>query len=359
MLSGRVLMLLVGFVSTTGARGQLFSVVPLVVSPVFLKSQLWNVNITDAGSDALVRLEVDLKDMQSHQSVLTAVSGVFHVGRGANLVQVATAEPIVYSYNSPVVTDRTPNGPLPVGQYQVCYQLFVTSAEVPKLAAEDCEEVTVEPLSPPLLTMPEDDSVVKDPLPNFTWLPPTPLTMFNNLTYDVIISEVYDGQSLTDAIQKNLPVQQAQGLQQPFLAWPSQGPQPAEGKTYAWQVVARDHMVYAAKSELWSFRTPGQKGVTAFNSSRYILMDGRATGVGFADSSTLWLKYVSSGTVYQAPLLIKDLSGTVLLTTTCKVRQGDNYLNIPLNGNFEKKRRYVAVLTDKGGRETSVTFIIK
>lgn len=359
MFWSRLLLTILAASSTFLLKGQQFGVVPLAVSPVYLKAQLWNVNITNTGSAAMVKLQLDMKDMQTHQSVLTAASASFHVARGATLVQVGSLEPIVYSYNSPVVTDRTPNGPLPVGQYQVCYQLLLTSGEIVNVVAEDCEEIAVEPLSPPLLTMPEDDSVVTAPQPNFTWLPPTPVTMFSNLTYDVIISEVYDGQSLTDAIQKNLPVQQAQGVQRPFLTWPSQGPQPEEGKTYAWQVVARDHSTFAAKSEVWSFRTPGKKGVAAFNSSRYILMDGRGGGVGYADSAMLWLKYVSAASYYQATVTVKDLKGSVLLTTACTIRQGDNYLSIPLDGNFEKKRKYLAVLVDKGGRETTVTFTIK
>jgi len=257
------------------------------------------------------------------------------------------------------VVDRTPNGPLPVGQYQVCYELLLLSAETQGVVAEDCEEVAVEPLSPPLLTMPEDDSVLAIWQPNFTWLPPTPITMFSSLTYDVLISEVYNGQSLTDAIQKNLPIQQAQGLQQPFLTYPLDGPQLEVGKTYAWQVIARDQSKYAAKSEVWSFRTPAKKENVIFNSSRYILMDGQARGPGYADSAMLYLKYVSSESVYQAIVLVKDLSGSVLMQTTCKVRQGDNYLNIPLKGNFVKRQKYIAVLRDKSGKETAVSFTIK
>ena len=341
------------------ASAQQFSIVPLSASPIFLKSQLWNVSISNTGGMAEVRLQLDMKDMQTHQSILSAASAAFRVPKGANIVQLSTLEPILYSYNSPVVLDRAPTGPLPVGQYQVCYQLLILSGETVSVVAEDCEEVSVEPLSPPLLTMPEDDSVVTISQPNFTWLPPTPITMFSNLTYDILISEVYNGQSLTDAIQKNLPIQQAQGLQQPFLTYPTQGPQLEDGKTYAWQVIARDHATYAAKSEVWSFKTTGKKLNTALNSSRYIVMDDHPGGAGYADSATLWLKYVSSDALYQATVLIRDMKGSVLLTTTCKVQQGDNYLSIPLDGNFEKRRKYIAVLVDRRGKETVVTFMIK
>jgi hypothetical protein len=340
-------------------RGQQFGIVPLVVSPIYLKSQLWNVSISNTGAPAEVRLQLDMKDIQTHQSVLSAASGAFRVQKGASIMQQAALEPITYVYNSPVVVDRTPSGPLPVGQYQVCYELLLISGETQGVIAEDCEEIAVEPLSPPVLTMPEDDSLVSVTQPNFMWLPPTPVTMFSNLTYDIIIAEVADGQSLSDAIQKNLPVQQAQGLQQPFLTYPMTGPQLDTGKTYAWQVVAMDGSQYAAKSDVWSFRTGLKKLSAELNTSKYILMDGHASGVGYADSAMLYLKYVSSAAVNQATVQVKDMRGSVLMMTTCIVKQGDNYLNIPLSGNFEQKQKYIAVLTDKSGRETAVTFTIK
>jgi hypothetical protein len=344
--------------SVAMVRGQI-GIIPLAVSPLFLKTQLWNVSVSNTGAATQGRIQLDMKDVQTHQSVLSAVSAPFRIATGASMVQLQAMEPITYSYNSPIVVDRTPNGPLPVGQYQVCYELLLSVGETQGPVAEDCEEIAVEPLSPPLLTMPDDDSVVTVPQPNFTWMPPTPLNMFSDLTYDILISEVYDGQSLTDAIQKNLPIQQAQGLQQPFLTYPLQGPQLEDGKTYAWQVIARDHSQYAAKSEVWSFRTQTNKVIIGNNNSMYILMDGHTSGIGTSDSSMLCVKYVSAAVAYQASILLTDPKGGVLMTTQCQIKQGDNYLNIPLNGNFERKHNYTAVFRDRGGKQTSVTFMIK
>jgi len=342
----------------TIARGQ-YSIVPLVVSPIYLKAQLWNLMVSNTGAPIQARIQLNLVDLQNHQSVLTAASAPFQVPKGASIVQIQMLEPITYSYNSPTVADRTPNGPLPAGQYQVCYQLLTTTETGQGVVAEDCEEVAVEPLTPPLLTMPEDDSVVTTPQPNFTWMPPTPLNMFSNLTYVVLISEVNEGQSLTDAIQKNLPVQQAQELRQPFLSYPLTGPQLEPGKTYAWQVVALDGATYAAKSDVWSFKTAGKKDSVGINSSMYIVMDGHSGGVGLADSSMLYVKYVSGLSVYTSAVTIKDLRGNVVMTTQVKIKQGDNYLNIPLDGNFQRKQKYVVIFQDRNGRQTAATFTIK
>lgn len=340
------------------ALGQ-YNITPMAVSPIFLKSQLWAVSVSNTGAPIEARLQLDMQDLETHQSVLTAASGVFRVPKGTTVVSVTSLEPIVYNYNSPVVVDRTPNGPLPVGKYQVCYQLLRTSGETEGIVAEDCDEIAVEPLSPPLLTSPEDDSVVTVAQPNFTWTPPAPVSMFDDLSYDVIISEVNEGQSVSDAIEKNLPIQQAQGLRTPFLTYPLTGPQLDTGRTYAWQVVARNQQTYAAKSEVWSFRTKSKKDSVGINYSMYIVLDGHAGGVGLADSSMLYVKYVSVESVYTSAVTIKDLRGNVLMTTSVKIKQGDNYLNIPLDGNFQRKQKYLVVFQDRNGRQTVTTFTIK
>ena len=343
---------------TIAAQAQ-YNIVPLAVSPIYLKSQLWAVSISNTGTPIEARIQLDMQDLETRQSVLTAATAAFRVPKGVTMVPLNSLEPIVYSYNSPVVVDRTPNGPLPIGRYQVCYQLLITSGETQGLIAEDCDEVAVEPLSPPLLTSPEDDSVVKVAQPNFTWVPPTPVTMFNDLTYDVIISEVNEGQSLTDAIQKNLPVQQAQGLTTPFLTYPLTGPQLDTGKTYAWQVIARNQQTFAAKSEVWSFRTQAKSLGNMNSSSVYIVMGGRINGPGVSDAVALHIKYVSYASSYSTTVTVRDEQSKVVLTAAVRIRQGDNYLDIPLEGRLASKQRYSAQLPDPTGRLTTVTFMVK
>jgi hypothetical protein len=342
-----------------GAALAQYNIVPMAVSPIFLKSQLWAVSVSNTGAPIEARLLVDLQDMETRQSILTAESAAFRVPTGATMVTAGSLEPIVYNYSSPVVVDRTPNGPLPAGRYQVCYQLLKTSGETVGIAAEDCDELAVEPLSPPLLTSPEDDSVVTVAQPNFTWTPPAPTSMFSDLSYDVIITEVSEGQSVSDAIEKNLPVQQAQGLRTPFLTYPLTGPQLDTGRTYAWQVIARNQQTYAAKSEVWSFKTPGKPLGGTKNSSVYIVMNGRLSGIGSSDSVALHIKYQSYASVYSSTVTIRDDKGQVMLTATVRIRQGDNYLDIPLDGRLAVGKRYSAYVPDPGGRLTSVTFIVK
>ncbi len=343
----------------TMAFGQ-FNIIPLPAGNIYLKSQLWNLSVSNTGTGTVqARIDLEMKDIQTHQTALSAMSGSFNVPPGVRTVQMQLLEPIIYNYGPGMVADRSANGILPVGKYQVCYQLILTSGETQTAVADDCGEIEVEPLSPPVLTMPENDSVVSTANPSFTWVPPAPAAMFADLNYDLLISELFDGQSITDAIQKNLPLQQAQGLQQPFFSFPLQGPQLEQGKKYVWQIVARDGQQYGAKSEVWVFRMPDTKPVATSNNLVYLLMDDKSNGGSVIAPGVLHIKYPSSTSIHQATILIKDEKGALLLTAQQEARQGDNYWDIPLNGHFQSKHNYTVIIQNNDGKTSSLAFTIK
>jgi hypothetical protein len=90
-----------------------------------------------------------------------------------------------------------------------------------------------------------------------------------------------------------------------------------------------------------------------------MLMNGKLSGIGSSDSVALHIKYLSYASVYSTTVTIRDDKGQVMLTAPVRIRQGDNYLNIPLDGRLAVGQRYIALVPDPGGRPTSVTFIVK
>lgn len=354
---GRPLLLTVLLLSVTLVHGQ-FNIAILPAGGIYLRSQLWNVSVSNTGTTTVeATLHLDLKDIQTRQTVLSAQSAPFRVPPGVKKIEVSAIEPIVYNYGPGIRADRSSNGLLPVGKYQVCYQLIWTYGESQTAVADDCDEIEVEPLSPPVLTMPENDSIVDRAHPNFTWVPPAPLSMFGDLQYDVLISPVFDGQSITDAIQQNLPLQQSSGLHQPFFSYPLQGPQLETGKRYVWQIIARDGAQYAAKSEVWTFRT-GDKPLAAGENLVYLVLDGKTTGRETIDPGMLHLKYVSA-TAHKALLLLKTEDGMIVSKTTLALHEGENYLHVPLSGKFQRKRTYTAALQEPDGKMAGISFTIK
>lgn len=355
----RVLFLALFLLPVTLVHGQ-FNIAILPTGGIYLRSQLWNVSISNTSVMTVeATLHLDMRDIETHQTVLSAQSAPFRIMPGVKKIQLSAIEPVIYNAGPGMTADRSSNGVLPVGKYQVCYELIWKYGENQTAAADDCDEIEVEPLSPPLLTMPENDSMVTTLRPQFTWVPPAPLTMFGELGYDLLISPLYDGQSITDAIQQNLPLQQGEGLRQPFFNYPIQGPQLEKGKRYVWQVIARDRQKYAVKSEVWSFRTGDTAAAVAANSTVYLLMDGKDNGLGVIRQGMLDIKYVSSAAAHGATLLIKAEDGSVLSRTTQALRQGDNYLHVTLGSRFQQKNHYTAVLVEPDGSAKSVSFTIQ
>jgi len=340
-------------------RGQ-FNIAILPTGGVYLRSQLWNVSVSNTGTSTVeATIHMEMKDMETGVVALSAQTSAFQVRPGVQKVHLSSLEPVIYNAGPGTSGGRSSNATLPVGKYQVCYQLIWKYGENQTAASDDCDAIEVEPLSPPLLTMPENDSVVSSLRPQFMWVPPAPLSMFGSLSYDVLISPVYEGQSITDALQQNLPVQQGEGLRQPLLNFPLQGPQLEQGKRYAWQVIARDGGRYAVKSEVWSFRTGDTTAAGPGDNLVYLLMDGRDHGREVIEGGQLHIKYVSSLAAHAAVLVLKGEDGTELSRSTQSLRQGDNYLHVRLNGRFASKHNYMAVLQEPNGSLVTVSFTMK
>jgi hypothetical protein len=341
------------------ARAQYNITAALPSGGLYLRSELWNISISNTSTASIeVVLQMEMKDLQTHQPVLSATSGNFILTPGIKAIQATSLEPIQY-IGTNGLADRSPNSFLPVGQYQVCYQLFQV-LHIDRLpVADDCAQLEVEPLSPPILTMPENDSMIAINNPLFTWVPPAPTGMFGDLNYDLMITEVFDGQSPLDAIQKNLPLQQAQNLQQPFFSFPLQGPQLEKDKIYAWQISAKDQLRFAASSEVWTFKTGDKKNITAINNAIYLLMDGNNTGIADLNGYTLHIKYVSFNSLHEVSVVFREENGKIVNTIKRAIKQGDNYLDLPLNRPFKNNTNYSVSIADNDNKTSSLSFIIK
>ena len=326
---------------------------------IYLKSQLWNVSVSNtSNSSPEGMIQMSVKSVQTRQVLFTATSASFDVSPGVHTLQFQALQPIAYNYSAGITMDQSPGGLLPAGVYQVCYQLVLRLRESVSPVAEQCEDIDVQPMGPPLLVTPEDTSLVTGTTPAFSWLPPSPAGMFTGLSYDLILSEVHKGQSVTDAIQYNLPLQQGTSLQQPFWVPTLQGPPLEPGKRYAWQVVAHGQTGYLDKSEVWSFRTADSLQPKSDSGAVYLLMDDRLTGTSAATQGVLHIKYYSSALPHRVTLVINNEQGIRVTSFRKHLQEGDNYLDFLLDPSFKTGQAYTAVLTDQGVIH-SLHFVIK
>ncbi|MDB5250684.1 MAG: hypothetical protein JWQ40_5078 [Segetibacter sp.] len=237
-------------------NGQISINLQLPPTGIVMKNQLWNIAVVNSGSSAQeVYIGLTLLNASDNQPVLTATTKVITVNKGAFLLKSTDLNPIQYHYISPINNvDQTPNGFLPIGNFMACFTVYKHEYETYIELAEDCVPVEVAPLSPPLLNTPENEAVIETPFPLFSWIPPVPINLFNELSYDLILVEVLQGQEASQAIQQNVPVYNIGNYRSLFNNYPASNKSLDTAKTYAWRIVARNNNQFAAQSEVWTFK---------------------------------------------------------------------------------------------------------
>ena len=240
-----------------------FGLIPLVVGaqvtinaqlpPAGLvqKDQLWNLNIVNNKEDALeVNIKMILRDALSGQAILSANTGNLIISKGIKIITSRDLQPIQYNYDLQGFS-RTY---LPMGSYDACYRLYNVNQKGEEPLGDDCIKFTIDPLSPPLLNSPSNESEIESHYPHFTWMPPAPYDMFSDLNYEILLTEVLPGQSASEAIQYNTALYDRSNINATYENYPASFEKLDTGKVYAWQVIAKNGMNYSAKTEVWKFK---------------------------------------------------------------------------------------------------------
>ncbi len=306
------------------------------------KDQLWNLVITNNKADVIdVSIKMNLQDAVTGQIVLSASTGNILISKGVKIISVKDIQPILYNYNVQELSRTN----IPMGNYIACYRI-VKNDEGQDLLGEDCININIDPLSPPLLNTPADKSYIQTPFPQFSWMPPAPFDMFNNLSYDLLITELLSGQNTTEAIQYNTPVYSRTNINQPYETYASSFKKLDTGKTYAWQVIAKNGLSYAAKTDVWTFKVKATEKPTAFLDDTYFLLTDNFVGTYRITSEILHIRYYSRDIPYSGIFLLSDENGNVKKKITKQVVTGDNYFDLDLNINFQQNKLYKCTLVD-------------
>jgi hypothetical protein len=307
------------------ANAQLVLNAQLPAAGFVQKEQLWNLILVNNKEDILdVRIQMNLQDAATGQVVLSANTGNILLSKGLKVISANDLQPILYNYNSPDLSGKY----LPMGAYVACYQVSNNIGEERPLVQE-CIRINIDPLSPPLLNTPADKSEIENPYPQFTWMPPSPYDMFTDLEYELIVTEVLEGQSAVEAIQYNTPVYAKSGITQPYDSYASSFSQLETDKTYAWQVVAKNGLNYAAKTDVWSFRVKKPSPVEQIVSQTpFIKMKRENPEKGIAPNGILKLSYTNETTDTIVSIQILNLNNRDRqpIVVSVHVDRGENLL---------------------------------
>jgi len=342
------------------ARTQVTLSVQVPPTGVMQKSQLWNLMLVST-SDIPVRVSIKLSlvSTKDNSPVMTGSTKFFNLPKGAKQISNNDVAPVQYDFPSSMYNiDRDPNGFLPVGNFLACYTVTKMVGENITELAEECVPVEVQPLSPPLLNAPFDQDTLNTVYPQFTWLPPSPLNLFNDLTYDMILVEVLPGESADQAIQQNIPVYNAGNLREPSHIYPASNKSLDTAKTYAWRIVAKNNGQLTAQSEVWKF-TIGTEALTNIDSNaNYALLHDELGGTYNINNYFLHIKYTSFWKAYNTTVSFTDETGNIIYQEKRKVSQGDNYFDFQLSSRFKTEKVYQISVPGQDNKKHILRFYI-
>lgn len=349
------------FLLSVAARAQINLTLQVPPFGVLMKNQLWNMTLINTGNAAVaVQLGLTMVDERTDQPVLSASVPTIILNRGARQIQAKDLNPIIYTYESPAVTDRNPNGLLPVGQYRVCY----TVSRGPDAGApiENCIELAVDPMSPPLLNTPANEAQIYTASPQFTWLPPTPAGIFGDLSYDLVLVEVLSGQAIADAIEMNVPVYSGGLLHDPYLNYATSYASLDTGRLYAWRIVALNNGQPAAMSDIWTFRvvTPPVPSLHTINNPYLTLKRGLdpSVAVGTVNMRFNYDNVPADTVVHYTITSLSDAGNPVVQQGQLSLRRGENLLQIALSktAGYDPKKIYLFQLFNSRNETWTVKF---
>lgn len=330
-----------------------------------LRSQLWNImaiNPTPAGMTVFVELRVT--EINSNSQVFTATSNHILLTPGSQLIQAGSWMPVQYNFTDPLYHQFSNSEFLPVGQFIVCYGLMVLQGDGFRKMQEECEPISIEPASPPQLVYPYHQSGIEEQLPLFNWLPPAPLQLFSDPTYELQVAEIYNGQTETDAIQENIPIVYQAGIAGTVFPYPSVGILPEKGKKYAWRVMVRSNDAIVAQSEVWWFMIKEQPGdkVQSSTAAYAKLKKGVVPGYTIA-KNILKFEYVNETMDTVWNIVAYDITNSKprqvhLEMDSVPLRRGVNLVRLPLylSEVFKNKGLYLIQVRNRRNETWQLKF---
>jgi hypothetical protein len=338
-------------VKTTEAQMTITPQVPPVGTT--LKSQLWNLSIVNGTSQEFYgQIVLTLTDVRNGRQVMTGTSKFLQFPRGVHMVFPQEVNPVLYNIISPGYgLTSASEGFLPVGLFDVCYAILRVQGDATDKVAEQCQSVTVEPLSPPQLVFPPDSGRVDVVRPVFSWLPPAPITGFALVTYNLRLVEVMGGQSGPIAIQSNVPLVTMTNSPVQSFNYPGAALPLVVGKLYAWQVVALNGTNEIGSSEVWTFRLKessppdGSQLPDPFFAKLSRTIQSSAVAV----SSKIFFEYLNEDNDKSVSIQLHDISSSspldiALDSSTLSVNYGSNLRSINVDHKLTSGHTYLLEL---------------
>lgn len=312
------------------AYAQLATTLQVPSSGMVQKTDLWNMVLINPGLPIdQLQVQLQLRENNSGRTLLTATTRIFTLPKGAKQLRYNDVLPVRYNQLSGDIANNN-NNFLPVGSFTACYTFYDTHLKDAVPIGEECISIESGPLTPPQLNLPADNAQIETAYPQFSWIPPAPLTMFKNINYELYLVEIKKGQSAEEAIRKNLPVYSQRGIKNIANNYPSSFAALQKGKMYAWQVIAKDNTTYAAKTEAWSFSVKQDSVWINIDKAGYAKLQQGTNAVFYTCTSTIKFEYFNETGDSAIALKFYKQQGSInnpLYIKEIKINPGQNFIN--------------------------------
>ncbi len=346
-----------------------FCAAQILISPqippqgLMQKKQLWNIMVVNnSGTPQPVRVQMLLTNPATGEKLLNGVSRVVVIPMGATALREDDFAPVQYNYSGAYsLSDRNTGDLMMAGNYMICYSLMEANPKAEMLLAEECVPTEVAPLSPPQLITPADTSELETSYPSFNWIPPAPLTMFSDLKYELLVTEVKEGQHAHEAIQRNAPLYIQRYLSAPFLLYPSSYKALEAGKKYAWQVIAKSGNTYSQKTETWTFHIKEESTARLIDGGVYTKLSRGYDAHSYICRGNMRFEYFNeSGDTTAAVNIyrVQEDRRTPVDQRTVPLKQGQNFIefNIRNNGKYSDRQVFVLEILNSRREQWNLKF---
>ena len=220
---------------------------------------------------------------------------------------------------------------IPYGEYVLCSNLNDGG-----MGVNQCIEFSLQPLTPPFLTYPENEAVIEQNSPIFMWQAPSPLIRNQPIYYDFSLSQILPNQTCSQASMMNNKTYLEKNIEQTQLVYPLSAIPLDTGKKYCWQVLAKTNEYSIGKTEVWEFSV---RNLLAKEKERpqpfIILKKDLDAAVYQATNGKLSLLFQEPYTSKEMVYEIIDLKTNTALETGClknKIKSlGDNQFEFDFN----------------------------
>ncbi len=250
----------------------------------FKASDLWRVSITNTGPPVDIYLRAIVK--KSSANLVEATSAVFTLQTTTFLkvVNAASISPIdLKKYSAEVDDAFKSTGSLPSGKYNIC--IYVYSSATNTVLSEYCIDIEVLQTIKGELISPRDLDDVKTLLPIFNWMPPSPITPGNNVTYEINIVEILERQTAYYAMTANPYIYSKVNISNGIFQYPLAALPLENGRRYAWRVKTYLNGALLSESEVREFSYHGKNlSASEFNdSAKKFFMDEKKTFINIPE----------------------------------------------------------------------------